>query len=301
MKTQRIFILTLVFIELSCFAQELEPRALTNVPLGMNFVIAGYGYSQGNLLLDPSIPIEDLESRLHSGVLGYLRAINFFGASAKVDVIVPMADGFFDGHVDGVYKSREMSGFGDARIRLSVNFSGAPALKPSDYVKYKSKRIVGASLQVVMPTGQYDPNKLINLGSNRWAFKPQLGIAFLKSRWTFESYFSAWITTSNDNFYGGLTITQDPIFSFKQHIIYSFRNGMWLTLDGGYGVGGRNYIEGMQRDTRISTFRFGSTFAIPIKKRHTIRLTFNSGVRLEKGADYDAVIVSYQYRWVKTR
>jgi hypothetical protein len=51
----------LVLIPAQAAAQELEPRALTNVPIGWNFAMVGYRYATGNVLLDPAVPIEDLE------------------------------------------------------------------------------------------------------------------------------------------------------------------------------------------------------------------------------------------------
>lgn len=83
----------------------------------------------------------------------------------------------------------------------------------------------------------------------------------------------------------------------KLHAARSFPKGRWLALDGGYGYGGRSLIDGVERETRISTFRFGLTCAAPIATHHTLRLTLASGARVERGADVDAIGVSYTYRW----
>ena len=278
-------------------AQELEPRALTNLPVGTNFVLFGYSYAQGNILLDPAIPIEDLDSKLHTFIGGYIRAIDFFGLSSKVDVLVPVADADWKGQLEGVDTARAVTGFGDPRARLSVNFVGAPALRGAEYAGWRQKTIIGASFQAIIPLGQYDPSKLLNLGSNRWTFRTQLGVSQVAGPWTFEAFVGAWFFTDNSDFFGGSKLEQRPLLVGKLHVIRSFARGWWLAADGGYGYGGRSTIGGVERETRISTFRFGLTFAAPLARQHTVRLTLGSGARVERGADFDAVSVSYQYRW----
>lgn len=278
-------------------AQELEPRALTNVPVGTNFLFLGYGYSEGNLLLDPSIPVEGLQSRLHSAVAAYVRTIDFFGMSSKVDLVVPGAVGDWNGVLDGQDTSRHITGIGDPRVRLSFNFVGAPAVRSEEFADYHQSTIVGVSFQVVVPLGQYDPNRLINLGSNRWSLRSQLGVSHSTGPWILEAYVSAWLFATNQNFLGGLTATQRPLVATKLHAIRTLPRGLWIGVGVGYAVGGRTEIEGVPRDTRISTFRFAATGAIPVAPNHTVRITFASGARVERGADFDAIVLSYQYRW----
>ena len=277
--------------------QELEPRALTNVPVGTNFVALGYAYARGNILLDPAIPVEDLDSKLHSFVGVYVRAIDFFGLSGKLDLMVPFARGNWEGQLEGADTTRSATGFGDPRVRLSVNLVGAPALRADEFADYVQGTIVGASLQLIAPLGQYDSSKLLNLGSNRWTFRGQFGVSQVVGPWTFEAIAAGWFFVDNPDFFGGSRLEQKPLLAGKLHVIRSFTRGLWLAVDGGYGHGGRTTIDGTERETRISTFRFGLTFAAPVARSHTLRLTAISGARVERGADFDAVGVSYQYRW----
>ena len=283
------------------YGQELEPRALTNVPVGMNFVLAGYGFAQGNILLDPTIPIEDLKANLHTFVGAYVRSIKLFGLSGKADVIVPVAFGDWDGYFNGVDTTRSTGGVGDIRFRLSVNFLGAPALSKVDFPGYTPTKISGLSLQVITPTGQYDPDRLINLGSNRWVLRPQWGFAKYLDKWIIETYLDAWFFTANTNFFGGNELKQNPLGTVKLHLIHPFPTGWWIALDAGYGLGGRTFINGEKRDTRISTLRFGLNFAFPLGQYQTIRITGVTGIRLERGPDFDGIAISYQYRWMKNR
>jgi hypothetical protein len=278
-------------------AQELEPRALVNVPVGTNFVFLGYGYSRGNILLDPAVPIEDLDSRLHAFAAAYVRAIDVFGLSGKLDVIVPFASGEWSGLYEKQAASTSRSGFGDPRVRLSVNFLGAPALRAEEFKDYTQDWISGASVQVIVPIGLYYPEKLINLGSNRWTIRSQIGAAKSFGPWTVEAYTGLWFFTRNPDFFGGNLLEQRPLWTAKVHVVRSFGKGIWASADLGYGIGGRTKIEGVLRDTRISTFRFGLTLSVPVARQHAIKLYVVSGARVERGPDFDGIGVGYMYFW----
>ncbi len=270
---------------------------MSNVPRGMNFAVVGYGFAKGNILLDPSIPIEDLDSQMHSIVAAYVRSIELFGQAGKIDAIVPFAAGDWSGLLDGQDTTRVIDGFGDPRIRLSWNSFGSPALSGGEFRSYHQKTIVGSSLQVFVPIGQYDNARLINLGTNRWTFRPQLGVSHAIGPWLLEAYGSVWFFTKNSDFFGGLTLTQQPLFTGKLHVIRLLPNGFWVAVDGGYGIGGRSSIDGVPRETHISSFRFGATVAVPLAAQHTLKFVLASGARIERGPDFDAIAVAYQYRW----
>ncbi len=258
-------------------AQELEPRLFSPAPKGMNILLGAFGYSFGNVLLDPAVPVEDLEARLAIITAGYVRTLSVFGASAKIDAIVPVAGGDWKGVVDGRDSTRSATGFGDPRVRFSVLFSGAPALS--------------------VPLGQYDPTKLLNLGSNRWVFRPQLGVSQTLARWVLEAAAAAWLYTDNTNFFGGNTLSQNPIAALQGHVTYQFGQGFWAAADAGYGHGGRTSVNDEEKDTLISNWRLGATLAFPISKHDSIKFAFITGLRAGKGADYSTILGAYQYRW----
>ena len=279
------------------YAQELEPRSLTNLPVGTNFVVAGYGFAAGNILFDPALPLEDTKAQLNTLVVAYVRSINFFRLSGKVDVVLPYGFGEWTGVLTGIDTTTSRSGFGDLRLRISFNFLGAPALKRAEFASYNPENISGFSLQVIAPTGQYFPDRLINLGSNRWVFKPQWGFSKIYDKWILETYLSAWIFTKNTSFWGGNELRQKPLMAVKVHAIRKLPYNMWLAMSVGYAFGARGYINDELKDNRVSTMRLGFTYAVPIGQQHTLRLIGVSGIRFEKGADFDSVSILYQYRW----
>lgn len=230
-------------------------------------------------------------------MIAYARSIKIGKLSGKIDAIVPYGISNWDGLYQGIDTATYRSGFADMRIRVSVNFLGAPPLDMKSYADYKPDLISGFSLQVYAPTGQYFPDKLINLGANRWIFIPQWGIAKYFERLILEFHSSIVLYTDNNSFWGGNYVKTNPLIAFKLHGIWTFKNKTWLAVSAGYAIGSRGYINDELKDNRISTARFAFNYAIPIARKHTIRITGTSAVRFERGPNFDALTLSYQYRW----
>ena len=286
-----------MFWSVSLNAQELEPRSLTNIPVGMNFGALGYAWSQGNILVDPALSIEDLNANVHGIVAAYLRSINVFGKSGKIDASVPFAAGDWTGLLNQQQEHTARNGFGDPRIRFSVNLVGAPAMNTEQIKSYLQKFVLGVNLQVILPLGQYFPDRLINLGSNRFTFRPQIGMSHRHEKWLLEAYASTWLFTRNKDFWGGNELKQNPILAFKIHAIRTLQKGIWIAANAGYANGGTAYVNGIERESHISTFRLGGTFSIPVGLHHSIKLFGFTTFRMDKGSDYDLVSLAYQFRW----
>lgn len=278
-------------------SQDLEPRSYSNAPVGMNFLLAGYGYAEGGLATDPSLPLDNAELTIHSALTAYARALDVLGKSAKVDAIVPYAWLSGSAEYQGDLREREVSGFGDPRLRFSMNFLGAPALSMKEFGQYRQDLIIGASVQVFLPLGQYDGDRLVNIGTNRWAIRPELGISKAWGHWTFEGTAGVRVHADNDDFFGGQLREQDPIYSFQAHIVYSFPRGIWLALDGTYYLGGRTTVDGLEGDDLQKNSRLGATLAFPVSRSHSIKLHASTGTTVRTGTDFDAVAVIWQYRW----
>lgn len=278
-------------------AQQLEPRNYSNLPLAMNFVIAGYTYSQGDVLPDPSIPAKDAHARIHTLLGGYARSFGLWGQSGLVSVAVPYAAGTVAGLLEGVPTSVERSGFGDPMFRVSYNLAGAPALSLKEFASYRQETIVGASLAVTAPWGRYDPSKIVNIGTNRWMAKPEIGISHARGRWVFEGALAVAFFGDNDQYQANRTRAQSPLYSGQVHVVYNFRQGMWAALNWTYYTGGRTTVDGAQRDDLIQSARWGATFALPIDRQHSIKLYANTGVVARAGTDFTTVGIAWQYRW----
>ncbi len=280
------------------WAQELEVRTYTNVPAGTNILRLGYGRSTGNILVDPSLPIEGLDAKLHLGFAAYARTFDFWGRSGKVEVMIPFISGHWEGVQTGVgARSRDITGFADARFTFGVNFVGAPALRPREFRDYRQKTIVGATFQVIVPTGQHDRNKLINLGANRWGFKPELGISHAIGKWHLEAAGTFWLFTDNKDFFGGSTLSQRSLSAIQGHVVYSYKPGLWVSFDIGYANGGTTNIDDVVANTLQNNSRAGVTLQYPFGRQHGLRIAFSRGVTTRIGAKFDSLVVGYQLMW----
>ena len=212
-------------------AQDIEPRSYSNAPIGVNFLVAGVAATRGGLSFDPALPVEDPSLRTGNAVLGYARVIELWGQSAKVDVIVPYTWLSGDAIYAGQPVERVVDGAGDIAFRLSANLYGAPAMTLKEFAAYEQDVIVGASLRVIAPTGQYDNTRIVNIGGNRWSFKPEIGVSKAVGPWTLELSAAATIYTDNDDFNGGKTRSQDNIYTAQAHLIRSYSSGIWASLE----------------------------------------------------------------------
>jgi hypothetical protein len=277
-------------------AQDLEPRAYGNAPIGLNFFILGYVYTEGGVVTDPSIPLENAHLESPAGVAAYARSLGLWGRSAKFDVVLPYASISGTADFAGEPVSREVSGYADTRFRFSYNFYGAPALTLKEFQTYRQRVIVGASVQATAPTGQYDSSKLVNIGTNRWSLKSEIGTSVAAKRWILELDLAATLYEDNDDFLGS-TREQDPIYSVQGHVIYGFKSGVWAALDSTWYTGGRTSTDGVESDNLQKNTRVGLTLAFPVNRRNSIKLYASSGVSTRTGTDFDVAGIGWQYRW----
>jgi len=278
-------------------AQDMEPRSYSNTPVGMNFLVLTYGRSVGDVFVDATLPVEDLEAEINSAGVAYVRTTNFSGRPGKIALILPYAWGSADGKVLGQFARFRRSGLSDPRVKVSVNFFGAPALKPREFVKYRQGTVVGASLQVTFPLGQYDPNLRVNLGTNRWSFKPELGVSRALGKWSLEAYGSVSFFTANHNYLRTSTLQQQPIGAVQGHIAYNFRPQLWAAFDAIYFTGGRTRVDGVKRNDLQSNSRYGLTISMPLAQQHSLKFLFTRGLLTRIGSDFTSVGVAYQFAW----
>lgn len=298
-RTHIVFIFILFLHTLNSFSQDLEPRFLSALPTGGNFAIASYGFSSGNILVDNSLPIEDLNAHLNNFVAGYARSFKLFNRLTKFDVIIPYAFGRFDGVVSNIDSTTSRNGLADPLIRISMILIGAKPLKPAEYFKHEPKKFkLGLSLRIRAPLGQYDPVKFINIGANRWAFKTALAASYtIKKKLTFEGHLIVWAFTENKSFYNGNTIAQKPLMAAHLHISYVFKPGIWLAVSLGTSGLGETKVNGVEQDDLQRNSRYGAAFAYRINKSNALKIAFTSGVSTRYGANFTTLLVAYQFMW----
>ncbi|HUO33534.1 MAG TPA: transporter [Candidatus Acidoferrum sp.] len=288
------------------WAQDLTPRAYIVTPIHWNAVTVTYSFSDGGILFNDAIPITNATAKLQVPSLSYFHTLSFFGRSANVTAALPYGVGYFQGtFIDNETKIYR-SGLLDSVFRFSVNLKGGPAMTAKEYQSWRQKTLLGVSLRIVAPTGQYDPTKLINIGANRWAFEPEFGYSERWGHWLLDAYGGAWFFTTNPDYFshnayypGTQSQSQKPIGSFESHLSYDVRTRLWVSLDGNFWFGGRTSLNGVENvQTFQESSRIGATASIPLSKHQSLKMSYSNGTYVRFGGSYQTVSVAWQYSWL---
>lgn len=284
-------------------AQDLEPRRWTHLPVGMSVLGVGAGWTEGDILFDPVLLIEDATFDLEVLGLGYTRAFDLFGKTARLDATLPYAMGRWEGLVDGVYTTVRRHGLADPWLRFSVNLYGAPALKGGEFLAYRRENPVsttmGAAVTVIMPFGEYNSERLINLGSNRWIVRPQIGVLHQRGPWQFEATASMFLYETNHAFWPGDSVwEQDPLWFAQAHIIRSFRPGWWASVSGGFAYGGQSTVDGQTKADDDRSGYIALSLGLPLGRNQSLKITYlASDTHIPVGKDTDAFLFGWSVNW----
>lgn len=287
-------------------AQDLAPRAYVITPLHSNAVLLTYSFFDGSINFNGAFPVSGASGNYSVPIFSYYHSFGIFGRSANVAVGLPYAIGNFQGTVSGAGQNLYRSGLVDSVYRFSVNLKGGPAMNPKEFVKWHQKILLGASLKVIAPTGQYDPTKLINWGANRWSFKPELGYSQRWGKWVVDGYVGAWFFTTNHDYWshnsyypGTRSLSQAPMGALESHLSYDFTRRLWVSLDGNFWFGGATRVGGVENPlTKQENSRLGGTAAVPIAKHQSLKFSYSNGTYIRFGGNYQNVSVAWQYSWL---
>jgi hypothetical protein len=280
-------------------AQDLEPRSYSPSPIGLNFVVAAYSYSSGAVIVDASLPLSDVKANINGVVLGWGRTFGAVGRQAQVAVLVPFATGDVSGNIFEQQHAVTRSGLADTRARFSINLYGNPAQTPQQFAaRARRSPYVGTSVTVSAPTGQYHGDKLINLGTNRWAFRPDLGVGAPWKRFDLEAQIGAWLYTRNPDFYpGGLAREQDALWTLRSHVSYTFRPSLWFAVDGTWYGGGAASVAGGPKSEKLDNSRYGATLSYPLNASQSLKIAYSRGAIVRVSSNFSTVSASWQLRW----
>ncbi len=278
-------LLLVTLLPILCQAQEIEARAYSNAPIGMNFVTAGIAQAKSG------------SYTLNTEAVSLTHVLDLAGQSGRLTLTVPYAELSGVGRVGGQSINASAEGLSDPMIKASVNLYGAPALTNGQFLSYQQDLIIGASLAATIPWGKYNSSQMVNVGANRSLIQPGVGLSQAIGPWRLELAGMATIYTSNTNYMGSNTLSQNPVYSGETHAIYYFPNTAWISADATYFTGGQTYVNGIPASGTQENWRFGSTLSYPIDKQNSIRLSGSKGVYSRTDTSYNAVGISWQYRW----
>ena len=274
-----------------CIAENLEPRRWSHLPIDTNFAGTGYAYTEADIGLDPVLRIEDVQMEMHSWAAKYIRTFELFDKTARIGLMQAYQEGRWSGILDGVPKTVNRSGWSDTLLRFAINLYGAPPLQGKEYVAYRAatevETIVGAGLSVQLPTGEYMDDKLINLGTNRFTFRPQFGIVHTRGKWSMEATGTVALYSDNSEFFNGRKLEQDPLYIIQGHLIYTFRPGLWAGASAGYDYGGRSTVDGTKKDDRKENLAWAFSFGFPVTRHLGVKVAY-IGTRTQKSVGFDS-------------
>ena len=300
----RSLVLLLICVSVSDLcAQDLEPRRWSHLPTNINIAGTGLVATDGDIHFDPVQRIEDAQFEMYSVAKNYVHSFEFLGKTSRLEFRVPYSMGRWEGVVNGNYVSTRRHGFSDPRARFAMNLIGAPPLKGAEYLQYRAANttntVVGAALVVTLPLGEYNSQRLINLGGNRTVYRPQLGVLHIRGSWQFELTTTLSIFEDNDDFFGGTVIKQDPMWFFEGHIVRTFSKGRWLGLSSGYSYDGESSVNGIAQNNDEHTRYLALSYGMPISKSQSIKLTYlNADTNVLIGNSLDSVILSWSVNWL---
>jgi hypothetical protein len=281
-------------------AQDLEPKAYTASPVGATFLVGSLTRSTGAVVFDATLPITDVEAAINGAVVAVGTTVGVFGKLTQLSLALPYAWGEVSGVVGEDAQRITRAGLADLRLRVSVNLLGNPAMRLREYAKTPRRTIVGTSLTVSAPAGQYDRTRLINLGNHRWAFKPEVGLAVPRGRWDFDVYAGVWLFTSNGDFYpGGRVRSQDPVVAVQGHVSYSFKPRLWVAVDSTWYSGGATQVDDAPPGGGFRNSRIGATLSVPVGRQQSLKLAYSSGVAVRTGTDFRTFALGWQWLWLR--
>jgi hypothetical protein len=283
-------------------AQDLAPRAYVITPVGFNAITLTWSYFNGGVNLNGAIPVTGATGTFSVSSFTCYHSFNFFGRSANIAASLPYGVGTFQGALEQRQRSVYRSGLVDFGARFSVNLMGGPAIHGEKFAKWKQRTLLGASLKVIAPTGQYSPTKLVNWGINRWAFKPEFGYSERWGKWLLDAYAGVWFYTTNSASYNvpvPKPQSEEPIGSLEGHLSYDFKTGTWISLDVNFWWGGVTSLTGIQNlATRQTGSRIGGTAAWRFSKHQSLKVSYSDGTYIRYGGNYQTVQVAWQYSWL---
>jgi hypothetical protein len=275
--------------------QELDVRAYAPAPVGTTLFLVSVGSSQGGVLLDPALDVDNVQADLSIATIGAGRTFALAGRQARWLAVVPFGWGTVEGQVHDHAERQDLVGIVDPRFRLSIGLRGPPAMTMSEFAGGPRRTATGVSVTVVPPWGRYTSRQLVNLGHNRWAVKPEVGISQPLDRWTLDAAAGVWMFSTNDEYYPGRAVKhQDVVLSLQGHVSYMVTRRAWVAFDGTWFSGGETRVDGAPQPDFQRNVRLGATLSIPLASQQSMKLAYSAGAATRRGSDFNTFTATWQ-------
>lgn len=282
------------------YAQFTDPHTYDNSPVGTNQLELAYAYARSNSSIDTSIIVTGAKLNLNQGSIGYTRYFGLFHRLCWVKASLPIAG--LNGSISGTKIQGSNAGTGDTTYQITALLRGGPALSVAQFENYRPTTTVGISLTMTAPTGLYNADKVLNLGSDRWSFKPEFAVAHPfgpEQKWEVEGYVNAYFFTDNTSYHGVEILRQEPVPGVEGHISYSFVNSLWASLDTRYSLRGITFVNGVNQNNSQQNFGLGSELNISFNERNSVVFVFDKALVHQNGPALSGFAVKYNFTWGK--
>jgi hypothetical protein len=275
-----------------------DPRTYDNSPVGISQLTLGYGFAHANASIDSSLLVQGAKLNLNVGILDYTRQVNFFHRFAWVEASVPIAS--LNGAVTGTTVRGSVTGAGDSSYAFGALLKGGPALSVQEFPTYDPTTAVGVSVTITAPTGLYDADRILNLGSDRWSFKPEIAVSHPFGRnhnWEIDAYANAYFFTDNTSYRGREILRQEPLPGLEGHLSYSFTPAIWASVDVRYAFRGDTLVDGGDENDSQQDFTVGSEVSVSLSPRHSLLFVFAKALLHQNAPASTAFAIKYIYSW----
>ena len=282
------------------YAQFTDPRNYDNTPVGTNQVELAYAYARSNASIDTSLIVTGARVNLNQGSIGYTRYFGLFHRLFWVKATLPMAG--LDGSISDTKVQGSVTGTGDTSYQISALLKGGPALSLAQFENYKPTTTVGMSISITAPTGLYDSIKVLNLGSDRWSFKPEIALSHPfgpEQKWQLDAYANAYFFTNNTSYHGVEILRQDPLPGIEGHMSYSFVNSLWVSFDTRYSLRGVTFVNGVNQNNSQQNFSLGTELNVSLNARNSLVFGFDKALVHKNGPALTGFGVKYNFTWGK--
>lgn len=283
------------------YAQFTDPHTYDNTPVGTNQLELTYAYAHANASIDTSLIVAGARFNLNQGTITYTRYFGFVQRLVWVEASVPLAG--LNGSISGTNIHGSATGTGDSSYAVAALLKGGPALSVAQFADYKPTTTVGMSLTITAPTGQYNPNKILNLGSDRWSFKPEIAVSHPfgpQQKWEVEAYANSYFFTDNTSYHGREILRQHALPGLEGHISYSFIDSLWASLDARYSFRGTTFVNGLNQNNAQQNFSLGSEVNVSLNPRNSFVFEFDKSLVHQNGPALSGFAVKYNYSWGKS-
>jgi hypothetical protein len=221
----------------------------------------------------------------------------------EVDTTVTPPEFLPPGVVPGVSFSQSASGYADPSASLLINLVGTPPLKSNvDLLNYEPTWTLDAQVMLAVPIGEFDSDKVVNLGLNRWwgrialPMKYHFGVFAPGYMSSFELIPSVWLFAENDDFVGQ-TLKNDPLWQLEAHLTHDFTSSFFGSLDALYRSGFKSEINGMEVGDDVDVGNVGFTFSFQVTDNVILRTSYLSNVFGDDNLDSSILKMMFAYGW----